>query len=175
MTAKKYNAMTMTEENPLYVKYLKKKTKFVKGLRLSSEYADKDDYNAYIYLCFVTRLFFRDNLLICLAKLGFGIGAIITSVLMEFFAKPIILKAPIMVGLLLYGFVMIPLSILYFIANFICYLQYLEYVTTAESTMAKRIIVFYDDETDKFQAVNWRSVFRRDKNDYVETKRKRGW
>lgn len=168
--------MTMTEENPLYVKYLKNKHKFIKKYFKSHNIYDNENaYNAFIYLCYVTRLYFRDNVLISYAKLAIGLAALVTALLMEFYARAIAIKSLVMVCLFGYSVFMIPLSILYIIANYICYFKYLDYVTTPESVLAKRIIVFYDDDTDKFKAVNWTNVFRRDSNNYNETKRKRGW
>jgi len=179
------NALTLSTENPYYVKFQKIKDKFIK--KNTKKYRNKKiakDAEApqpvieenYYYLCFITRRYFRDNTIISILKIAFGICAILLAVLMQTQIKiSNVVKGPFMTVLTLYGVIMIPLSTLYTIANFICFLRYKNYVSTETSPLAKKIIFFYDDNTDKFKAVNWKSVFKKSDTVYKKRKRMRGW
>lgn len=174
------NALDMKEENPFYKKYLKRKDKFLKKKlkHLSKEEVDKIDYehSDYYFLCFMTKKYFKDNILISLEKILIGICSIFILIsINNFVKKGRWLKSIAMMAFLFYAIITIPLSILYVIANFICLCTYKDYITTRESVLAKKIIHFYASETDKFSAVNWKSVFKRDDYVYKERKRMRGW
>lgn len=184
------DAMTMTESNPLYVKYLKVKDDFLKKQKHiidsdvselynpksnpSSDYTDEDK-ERFIYLCYITRRYFWDNFLISIMKILIGIFSIAFAVYIERISGSVYLKGILMMGFFMYGLIMIPLSCLYSLANFVCFRRYLHYVTTPSSVLSKKIIHFYDEDTDKFQAVNWTAVFKRDSTDYHEYHRKKGW
>lgn len=196
----KVEAMAMKEENPIYVKFLKNKEKIEKNVAEKSAKAQAkrlraalrknkslkldpfttdDDYDEteYLFLCFVTRKYFKDCAIISVLKGLFGIIAIIVSILMEN-VIPIptyMLKSLLMTICFGYGLIMLPLSFLYFVANLYCYCTYSNLVSTRTSVLSKKINHFYDSDTDKFVAVNWANVFSRDKMANVERRRARGW
>lgn len=180
------DAMSMTEANPLYAKYLIVKDNFLKKQKHIIDSEDSEVYNListytaedkerFIYLCYITRRYFWDNFLISIIKILIGIFSIVFAVYIEKISGGVYLKGILMIGLFTYGLIMIPLSCLYAIANYVCFCRYLHYVTTNTSSLSRKIIHFYDEETDKFQAVNWTAVFKRDSTDYHESRRKRGW
>lgn len=180
------DALTMTEENPLYKRFLKKKDKFLASQKKivdednlnyykSFNDSEKYDLDAYVYLCYITRKYFSDNCLISIIKILVGVFSIIFAVIIEKTSGAVFLKGLIMVGFFSYGLIMIPVSFLYLMANFICFCKYLNYVSTSHSTLARTIIEFYDENTDKFQAVNWKHVVHRDSADFHESHRKKGW
>lgn len=189
------DAMTMTEENPFYVKYLKAKPKMIEErdkrlLRKASrkkQTVNKDftsaaseealeDENIYLFLSFITKKYFRDNVLFSLLKLALAVGAIVLAILMED-VIPVAsqIKGFMMVAFFSYGLIMTPLAVLYVICNWICLLRYSRYITTTSSIMARRIINFYDPETDKMMAVNFRNTFKARRSFVQERKRMRGW
>jgi len=192
-------AMAMSEKNPLYVKFLKekdqiekdvaeKRAKFqAKKLKKAQRknktikvdpFTTDDEYDEseYLFLCYVTRKYFKDCMLVSVVKEVLGIVAIIVSVLLENIRPlPLSMKPVLMSVLLFYGIIMIPLSLLYIFANLSCYLRYSEYVTTRTSVLSKKINHFYASSTDKLMAVNWGNVFARDKLAYSERRRMRGW
>ncbi|MCR4742068.1 MAG: hypothetical protein K5866_04255 [Treponema sp.] len=181
-----YNAMTLSEDNPLYKKYLKKKDLTIKRMRRGSKKVTSDsierselpeDYNPdeFYYVSFITRKYFVDHVLISLAKLAFGILALILAMLMED-VIPINgrVKGLFMSVTLFYAIIMIPLSLLYIITSLICLINYKSYISTSTSLMAKKIIKFYDPENDMFQEVNWRNIFTKGLRD-KEKRKVRGW
>lgn len=177
---KQIKALDMIEENPFFKKYLKRKDKFLKQKlkKFTKEEVSKIDYehSDYYFLCFMTKKYFKDNVLISLAKILLGIGAVLLLILINHFVKRgKWLKSIVMIVLILYGVISIPLSFLYVIANLICLIRYKEYITTRESVLSKKINHFYAEGTDKFAAVNWKSVFKRDDYVYKERRRLRGW
>lgn len=130
----------------------------------------------YEYLCFITKKFFRDKLLICIIKFFLGVLSIVTACFLENF-RPMNQKAkgPIMVFLFMYGLFIIPLSFLYTIVTFHCFCHYKNYVSTRTSIVAKQIIHFYDPETDRMQEVNWKNSVSNIVSSKREHKRIRGW
>lgn len=181
MESKKVDALNMTMDNPHYVKFINHKSKFEKKEKKRiAKNVDFDsfdyEHSEYFFLCYMTKKYFRDNVIFSLLKLLIGIFSIILLIIINKYMHNLRLgKSFLMCSLLFYGVISIPLSIMYTIANFICYCSYINYVTTSKSNLAKRIIIFYDDDTDKLAAVNLKSVFKRDDYNYREKKRMRGW
>ncbi|MCQ2591803.1 MAG: hypothetical protein MJ188_03375 [Treponema sp.] len=134
---------------------------------------DKNN-DEYFFLCFMTKKYFRDNTLISLAKIVFGVAAIFCAVWMEEHFNANALKSPIMVAAFGYGLIMTPLAILYTICNFICYTHSDNFVTTTKSRLAQKIIIFFDPETDKFMAVNFKNLLGIGQS-FREKRRIRGW
>ena len=145
--------------------------------RKKKEYPSKEQLEVqdeYLFLCFMTKKYFRDNLLISLAKIFIGVVLILLSVYMEEHFRATALKPILMVCFFAYGLITIPLSVLYAFANFICLFNYSSYISNSNSPLAKKIIVFYDKDTDKFMAVNMKNLFTYRKA-AAERKRIRGW
>lgn len=181
MEENKVSPLSLSMDNPFYVEYLKVKDKFEKkeekrigkNIDLSSSGYDASQL---FFLCYMTKKYFLDSLIYSFFKLIFGISSVFLLILTNKIVPRIrYVKSLMMYAFLTYAIIMIPLSILYMIANFICYLTYLNYVTTVNSVVAKNLVVFYDDETDKFAAVNFKTVFKRDYASFKETRRMRGW
>lgn len=193
------NALSMTEENPHYAKYLKNKDKIhqivdkkrlkyeKKRLKNSMEkgqqikdapYTTDDPYddNEFLFLNYMTRKYFRDGCIISALKILFGILAISAAIIIiDFHLFPAKIRSIVGTFGFGYGLIMIPLSILYLIAHLICFATYSSFVSTRSSRLSGKIIHFYDKDTDKFAAVNWSNVFSRDKSAFNERRRARGW
>lgn len=191
----KIPALEMTEENKFFRKYLKKKSGIIeqkmRRFELKKKFSffsfkkNKDEQveltreklaeqDEYLFLCYMTRKYFKDNVLISLAKILIGAACILTAVFMEDHFRATALKAPLMLCLFTYGLIMIPLSVLYVFANFICFLGYANYISSRTSPLSKKIIHFYDKDTDKFMAVNLKNLFNFRAAAH-ERKRIRGW
>lgn len=169
---KALDALDMTPDNIYYANYIRKMEKSKKKFcDEGNEYSKQ-----YYFLCYMTRKYFKDNILCSFAKLFIGIFVIVLLIgFNKLFRKGNVLKTIIMTGMLGYGIVMIPLSIMYIIANFYCWCKYKDFVTTRNSILSHKIIHFYAEGTDKLSAINWKSVFIRDAINYNEEKRMRGW
>lgn len=191
------NAMSLTNENPFYVKFInhleKKRIKNEKKESANSNFINttektpdeqlsfEEKYNTkgveeYEYLLFITKKYFRDKVIICLLKFTIGILAIVLASFIEDF-RPMNQKAkgPIMVFLFMYGLIMIPLSFLYTVVSLHCLIHYKNFVSTRTSIIAKQIIRFYDPETDKLQEVNWKNSISNVVSAGREQRRIRGW
>lgn len=170
------NAISLSDENEYFVKFKKEGFKSRKVNHYFDKQEGEYDPTEFLFTCYMTRKYFKDCLLISFYKFLFGVAAIVLLILLDaVFPIRRSVKSILMVICLGYALFMIPLSILYMIANFWCYLDYMSYVSTRTSVMAKRIIHFYNPETDQFVSVNWGSVFSRDRANYRENKRMRGW
>lgn len=178
------DALTISENNKYYSKYLQKKDKFLKKhekkifsqKHIDDDYVCKeDDYdmNALLYLCYMTRKYLGDCAIFSSLKILFGIVAILISAYLEYHGKSSSIKSLLMAGLLLYGIIQIPLSILISVSCLIAKLRYLNYVSTYTSKVAASIINFYNPETDRFQTVNLKFVVK-DQKAFREQRRLRG-
>lgn len=186
----KPDALDMVERNPFYLKYLKKKNKFISGIlnRIDRKYQRRkkgfsreyflsiiDDKDEYFFLSYMTRKYFLDNIIVNLIRICLCIIAIIAGFFMESHIKTNFMKGPMMVLLLSFGFFHGPLSFLYVLANFYCFMNYSKFVSDTESVLAEKINIFYDEDTDKFAGQNYFKQVKLYRRAHEEKKRKRGW
>lgn len=200
------NVLTMSEENPVYRKFLKQKDILIeeqkqkmqksaqkmrqREIRRAKRKGDKispivpdvnpdfdfEKLEEYLFLCFATKKYFKDSMIVSVIKFILGIASIIVAVLLEKVNRlRRIPKAIMIIALFGYGIIMTPLSVLYFFANLFCYSRASDFVSTRDSKLSKKIINFYDPETNKLTEVNWKNIFSNSKSSYEERRRIRGW
>lgn len=188
--AKQVEVLIRSEENPYYLRYLKKRDKlisrffkkleFKNKLRKRSFYKEEflenlQDEDEYFFLCYITRKYFRDNIFIYLFQLVSCIMCVMLAFYTESHLHKSPLKGPLMVILVAYGFFHGGLSILYIFAHLYCLLRYSKFVSNSQSALAQKIRVFYGGKADDYTGSTYVTQLKLYKKASAERKRLRGW
>lgn len=187
---KKVAALEMSEDNPYFTKYLKKKDKFISGILnkidkkfnrrkkgFSKDYflSTIENQDEYFFLCYMTRKYFLDNIILNFIRIGICIFAVLLAKWSIDNMNRNFLKGPMIVLFFAYGWFHGLLSILYVLAHFHCFLRYKNFVSDSKSALADKINIFYDSDTDRFAGQNYYKQVKLLRWAHEEKKRKRGW
>lgn len=141
-SAKIGTAVEHSRNNKYFVEFVEYQTKLIE--KNPEKYKDVNPEDDVLFLSYMTKKYFKDNIWSNLLKIIIGIAVFVVALIL--FRKGGSSATNILsIALFIFTIFAVPASIFFFFSNLSCYKHYQDYVTGRDDPFMDKICKYYDD------------------------------